>query len=657
MSSEWWYTDGKAFASSSSKSGRESGRSALVAGRFLGTCMLDLLPPLDKFQSTLRHEAAMLAIVFALSLLCLFAPWAEGQYTEQLELHPLPQSQLLAAFNFKANTTKSDFDAQNYRLFPRSLGQILQHTHARELHLRFSLGRWDSENWGQRPRHGRREGGTGVELWAWVEADSHEQANARWLTLSNALSGLFCASINFIDSTKTIRPAMTFDLEGSHKDTSGLHLLHGALPHEVVCTENLTPFLKLLPCKGKAGIASLLDGHKLFDASWQTMAIDVRPICPTDGTECLLEIEQTVDMVLDLDRSMRSQQDPIPRPPPLEEIACDTEKWYHNHDTCYPRERSAERDWTLSKVFGRPIRGSCHVNEGPTPESVILHAAPGQDVQITAEEPHGEQKSEDGIISYVLPQSGNFDIAMSEQPLISPSTLEQPRLYAERTMVGYGQERGGMRVIFTNPSITDAVDLVYLESLPWFMKPYLHTLHASINSTPAPSSIQQIYYRPAVDRARGTHLELRLHVPAGASLVLTYDFEKAILRYTEYPPDANRGFDVAPSIVKLLTNSTNGQRNPPVYLRTTSMLLPLPTPDFSMPYNVIILTSTVMAMAFGSIFNLVVRRFVAADEVEPAGIVAIRAKLQAAVVNLKHKIQKSREVKAADQNGETKKVR
>ena len=282
----------------------------------------------------------MLVIVFALSLLCLFAPWAEGQYTELLQLHPLPQSQLLAAFNFKANTSLSDFDAQNYRLFPRSLGQILQHTHARELHLRFSLGRWDSENWGQRPRNGRREGGTGVELWAWVEADSHEQANARWLTLSNALSGLFCASINFIDSTKSIRPAMTFDSEGSHKNVSGLHLLHGALPHEVVCTENLTPFLKLLPCKGKAGISTLLDGHKLFDASWQTMAIDVRPVCPHDGSECLLEIEQTVDMVLDLDRSMRPPNDPIPRPPPVEEIACDTDKWYNSHDSCYPKEPS-----------------------------------------------------------------------------------------------------------------------------------------------------------------------------------------------------------------------------------------------------------------------------------------------------------------------------
>lgn len=134
------------------------------------------------------------------------------------------------------------------------------------------------------------------------------RADARWTTLTNALSGLFCASLNFIDSTRTIRPQMSFQPMGNpsnHTAGSRLHLLHGTLPREPVCTENLTPFLKLLPCKGKAGISTLLDGHKLFDASWQSMSIDVRPVCPSDGGECMLEIDQTVDMVLDIERSKR----------------------------------------------------------------------------------------------------------------------------------------------------------------------------------------------------------------------------------------------------------------------------------------------------------------------------------------------------------------
>ncbi len=100
---------------------------------------------------------------------------------------------------------------------------------------------------------------------------------------------------------------MTFEPASSMSESTpeNLYLLHGTLPREVVCTENLTPFLKLLPCKGKAGIASLLDGHKLFDASWQSMAIDFRSACPEDGSECSVVMEQTVDMVLDVDRSKR----------------------------------------------------------------------------------------------------------------------------------------------------------------------------------------------------------------------------------------------------------------------------------------------------------------------------------------------------------------
>lgn len=101
------------------------------------------------------------------------APAAE--YHEQLNLKPLPQNSLLASFNFRSNTSLPEFEAHNFRFFPRSLGQILQHAGTRELHLRFSLGRWDAETWGARPWDGTKEGGTGVELWAWLEAESDDE--------------------------------------------------------------------------------------------------------------------------------------------------------------------------------------------------------------------------------------------------------------------------------------------------------------------------------------------------------------------------------------------------------------------------------------------------------------------------------------------------
>jgi phosphatidylinositol glycan class T len=50
-----------------------------------------------------------------------------------------------------------------------------------------------------------------------------------------------------------------------------------------------------------------------------------------------------------------------------------------------------------------------------------------------------------------------------------------------------------------------------------------------------------------------------------------------------------------------------------------------------MPYNVIILTSTVMALSFGFIFNLLVRRFVAVDEADQWDVRSVRLKVAALI--------------------------
>ncbi|KAL4780432.1 GPI transamidase component PIG-T [Aspergillus varians] len=580
----------------------------------------------------------LLAIVLA----ALSVGSAASNYDENLLLQPLPPSSLLASFNFKSNTTQTSFEQQHFRYFPRALGQILQHANTRELHLRFTTGRWDSESWGSRPWDGAKEGGTGVELWAWVEAADDEAAFSKWITLTQSLSGLFCASLNFIDSTRTTRPVASFEPSGDHPPSENLHLLHGTLPGEVVCTENLTPFLKLLPCKGKAGVASLLDGHKLFDASWQSMAIDVRPICPPSG-ECLVQVDQTVDIVLDIERSKRPRDNPIPRPVPAENLVCDTSKPYHSQDTCYPLEKTAGNGWSISELFGRTISGSCPLtdSENPNKETVCLRTSPIREVRPSPESVQAKP-SDQFTRCYTPPSSEPFDLTLPEQVRTVIKTnvpLEEPVLHAERTIVGHGQERGGMRIIFDNPSSEKAVDFIYFETLPWFLRPYIHTLQATITGpdgvrrqVPASDFIKDAFYRPGIDRERGTQLELALSVPPASTVTLTYDFEKAILRYTEYPPDANRGFNVAPAVIKITAAK-------PIYIRTTSLLLPLPTPDFSMPYNVIILTSTVIALAFGSIFNLLVRRFVTAEEAAALNAQTFKGRLRGKIVALRDRIR------------------
>ncbi len=99
----------------------------------------------------------------------------DPNYFEQLDLQPLTPPSLLASFHFRSNASLQSYEQQHFRYIPRSLGQILQHAKTHELHLRFATGRWDDEGWGARPSNGAKEGGTGVELWAWVEADSDEE--------------------------------------------------------------------------------------------------------------------------------------------------------------------------------------------------------------------------------------------------------------------------------------------------------------------------------------------------------------------------------------------------------------------------------------------------------------------------------------------------
>lgn len=232
---------------------------------------------------------------------------------------------------------------------------------------------------------------------------------------------------------------------------------------------------------------------------------------------------------------------------------------------------------------------------------------------------HGarEIKNQDGQSRcYKLDADAHDFVLMMKQPpegedpadyITQPET---PLLYAERSLMGHGQEHGGVQAILTNPS-NEEVEFVYMESLPWFMRVYIHTLSTRISSSLSNGNsseiIKEIYYRPALDRSRGTQLELLLRIPPQCTVFLTYDFEKSILRYTEYPPDANRGFDVAAAVITTLEPRV-------MNLRTTSLLLYLPTPDFSMPYNVIIFTSTAIALAFGGLYNILVRRFVGANE-------------------------------------------
>ncbi|KAK0531939.1 Subunit of the glycosylphosphatidylinositol transamidase complex-like protein [Tilletia horrida] len=145
--------------------------------------------------------------------------------------------------------------------------------------------------------------GNGAELWAsflppvgavlpGAEGPSkNDHARLSWRKLTSALAGLFCASL---DTTLSPRVALQpsdahlfAPLSRSHNTSQtspATVLLHAFAPSETICTENLTPFLKLLPCRSaSAGLAQLLNPHALFSSAYHGMSIHV--IRHTDGAD------------------------------------------------------------------------------------------------------------------------------------------------------------------------------------------------------------------------------------------------------------------------------------------------------------------------------------------------------------------------------------
>lgn len=122
--------------------------------------------------------------------------------------------------------------------------------------------------------------------------------------------------------------------------------------------------------------------------------------------------------------------------------------------------------------------------------------------------------------------------------------------------------------------------------------------------------VSNITYVLPVPHARPATFESVLTLPGHSTLTFTMDVAKTFLRYTEHPPDAQRGWDLPPAVFTPILQSQNRSTNYIGRLYTPSLLVDLATPDFSMPYNVIIFTCSVVAFIFGSVFNVLTRKFV-----------------------------------------------
>ncbi|XP_038578820.1 GPI transamidase component PIG-T [Micropterus salmoides] len=526
-------------------------------------------------------------------------PQPKDDFQEELVIRPLHSGDIYASFQFRT-LWETDFmrgkKVSHYRLFPKSLGQVISKFSVRELHISFTQGYWRTMQWGQP----FLPSPPGAELWVWFQ-DSVTDVDGTWKELTNVLSGIFCASLNFIDSTNTVQPSASFKPLGIGNVTDHRFLRYATLPREIVCTENLTPWKKLLPCASKAGLAVLLKSEKLFHSSFHSQAVHIRPVC--QDWKCKTtswELRQTLNVVFDLHTSSQGK-----------------------------------REWSLFKMFSRTLTESCPLASSSKIYIDVTDNPQGEQFEVSPATPLLSQAVVLGdrrtFSVYDLTQQITFGTVRSLNLLIrwksSEGNMLRPLLHAERYVAGYGLQTGEIHTLMYNNHPYRSFPVLLLDSVPWYLRLYIHTL--TVKSKGKDNKPSYIHYQPSKDRVRPHLLEMLVQLPPNSVTEVTVQFERALLKWTEYTPDPNHGFYVGSSVISSLVPSivamdTNSTQDRPLFssffpckeessyfvrVYTEPLLVNLPTPDFSMPYNVICLTCTVVAVGYGSLYNLLTRSF------------------------------------------------
>ncbi|KAG8200489.1 hypothetical protein JTE90_000569 [Oedothorax gibbosus] len=530
------------------------------------------------------------------------------RFDESLLIKPLPSGHVYTNFQFVVQKDLNDGEEFNhFRLFPRSLGEIVSEHDVQELHFSLTQGLWRYEKWG----YPVRSAPPGAELWTLFKGKA-SNINSNWEKLTRVLSGQFCASLNFIDDSNTATPKLSFRPEGAvvtDQPYNSSFVRYAALPSEIVCTENLTPFRKLLPCGAQAGLTTLLNALNVFNAHYVSLAVDIRTVCKDTCSKVAIELVQSVSIVFD---------------PPVTQLG--------------------KQDWSFVKLFGSSLTSTCPVATHSKVYVDISSNKTGVPFTLNVV-PNANPNKQDINIEYVddvefavydlkklFTETRFVNIGANYQGNHIYGIVPSPVLFVDRKISGYGQEQGGIHCTFYNNDPKKHMKVLYFDVVPWYLRLYSHTLIArSGNKILKPD---YLYYLPARDRTRPHHLELVLTLPPKSKTEMSIDFDFAFLKWTEYPPDANHGFYTGSAVISTLLDSTkNFSVIPDVTLKrnekgnfiriyTQILLVSLPTPDFSMPYNVICLTCTVVALAFGPIHNITTKRLQPLSENDESSFVS-----------------------------------
>lgn len=513
-------------------------------------------------------------------------------YTEELLLKRLRSEHMLSQFRF---VTTSDVPlTSDYGTFPRIIGEVINKYDMREFHLSLTQGFWRTAEWGIAPQPATP---SGAQLYAWFDGNP-DSVDERWIYLVNSLNGIFCTSLLQMVPSLSSSPEFSFLPRGLAVSTDHRFMRYGALTGENVCTENLTPWRKLLPCK-QTGLSMLLNPIKLYSSIFHSMSVHVIRVCKNGIPPCdeRVRVELNLNMVSDVNLRYRTL------------------------------------DWSLYELFARKVDNKCVVADS----SVIIFERDRKSVSIDGSSKHYEH---DGRVFFVFDigtiPSSSFPINLIARykSRLNLSIIRPQSLFSLQSYLGGSNQQSGRVISVIENQQSSERRAIYTHIIPWFMRVYFHTIKYECNDYEGisqPGIVHRRNFVSAKDRQRPFLIEWDITVPANSFCEFSFEFDKAFLKVSEFPPDANHGSYVPAAMLTFIADDELWNRNRSAFggYRTTALeellgdvpsrtltifgealLVLLPVPDFSMPFNVICLVCTAMAMLFGPVHSLTTRTMI-----------------------------------------------
>ncbi|CAI4229013.1 unnamed protein product [Auanema sp. JU1783] len=484
---------------------------------------------------------------------------SNDSYEEELAISRLPNQHVLTQFRFKIVSNQSNL-GHDFLLFPRIIAELVKAHSVEELYVSLGQGRWLADMWGLPPQPSSP---TGIHVHAYIQGNT-TKTDAEWVKLTNALNGFFCTSFTNVVPLSTSSPTFTLKPEGVIHPESQLRYV--SLAKESLCTENLTPWRTLLPCK-QNGLATLFTPIKLYSSLYHSLYFQVKKSCYKGS--CSWVLNMGLNMVTDKDL------------------------------------KHGKLDWELMGLTGRKVTGFCRAASS---SKILVHVDRPNQVLEPAPKikvPVG------GFAVYELNEvntSPTFSVAAYYDKEETATLLDSSPAFSFSTIIG-GTEQSKGEIVTKFVNNAEEIRVGFSHVLPWYVKLYYHTLdlRCTVYNVEQQVRVYNSNFQPAISRKRPALLELEFSLPVLSVCYLRIEFDKAFLRLREYPPDANHGLYLPGVIVKLhneekmkpYTSVSRINISEPIILHGNALLVALPTPDFSMPFNVICFVLTVMTLCFG----------------------------------------------------------